>query len=140
MTVPLGKRIKRSVRSAIVLAAIRLLSLLPLGAALALGGAVGRMAYLLAGKTRRLALGSRAVAFPERSEVTEIPFDSAAPDREAEALRLTSACSLELEPAIRRSPEEWVWVHQRWKTRLPVEASTSQQASTMPKTAELSDA
>ena len=68
MTVPLRKRIKRSVRSAIVRTVIRLLSLLPLGAALALGGAVGRVAYLLAGKTRRRALGSLAVAFPERSE------------------------------------------------------------------------
>jgi KDO2-lipid IV(A) lauroyltransferase len=42
MTVPQRKRIKRSVRSAIVRAAIRLLSLLPLGAALALrAGATG---------------------------------------------------------------------------------------------------
>jgi KDO2-lipid IV(A) lauroyltransferase len=324
MTVRLRKRIKRSVRSAIVRAVIRLLSLLPLGAALALGGAVGWMAYLLAGKTRRLALGSLAVAFPERSEaeraaiargmfvhlgqaamevvairsydaeldtyvelangevlrevmargkgmmfvtghvgnwellarriaragvpnaviakaghdaplnalaeefrasggvttlwrenadtgraiirnfrqgralgllidqdtdvqgvfvpffgrlaytpravadlalrfgapvvvgtirrkgprrrdghvldVTEIPFDPGATDREAEAIRLTAACSLALEAAIRRSPEEWVWMHERWKTRPPAEVTESQQASRMPKTAELSDA
>ena len=68
MTVRLRKRIKRSVRSLIVRAAIRLLSLLPLGAALALGGMVGRMAYLLAGKTRRVALDHLALAFPERSQ------------------------------------------------------------------------
>jgi KDO2-lipid IV(A) lauroyltransferase len=72
--------------------------------------------------------------------VTEIPFDPAAADREAEAIRLTAACSLVLESAIRRSPEEWVWMHERWKTRPPTEVTESQQASRMPKTAELSDA
>ncbi len=68
MPVPLRKRIKRSVRSAVVRAAIRLLGLLPLAPALALGGLVGRLAYHLAGRTRRLALRSLAQAFPERSE------------------------------------------------------------------------
>jgi Kdo2-lipid IVA lauroyltransferase/acyltransferase len=324
MTVRLRKRIKRSVRSLIVGAAIRLLSLLPLGAALALGGLLGRMAYLFAGKTRRLALGHLALAFPERSqaeraalarkmfvhlgraamevvairsydahldsyvelvngdvlrevmargkgmmfvtghvgnwellarriaragvpnaviakaghdprlnalaeefrasggvttlwrenpdtgraiirtfrqgralgllidqdtdvqgvfvpffgrlaytpraaadlalrfgapvvvgtirrkppgrgdghllEVVEIPFDANAQDREAEAIRLTAACSCALEAAIRRSPEEWVWMHERWKTRPPAEVVAPQQASRMPKSAELSDA
>ncbi|WP_242370850.1 lysophospholipid acyltransferase family protein [Anaeromyxobacter sp. SG26] len=324
MTVPLRKRIKRSVRSAIVRAAIRLLSLLPLSVALALGGALGRLGYLLAGKTRRLALRHLALAFPERSEaereaiarrmfvhlgraamevvtirsydarletyvelsngevlrevmargkgmmfvtghvgnwellarriaragvpnaviakaghdprlnalaeefrasggvttlwrenpetgraiirtfrqgralgllidqdtdvqgvhvpffgrlaytpraaadlalrfgapvvvgtirrrgpragdghlleVVEIPYDPSAQDREAEAVRLTAACSLALETAIRRSPEEWVWMHERWKTRPPAEAGSPQQASTMPKSSELSGA
>ncbi len=68
MAVPLGKRIKRSVRSVLVALAIALLSLLPLRPALWVGALVGRLASVLAGKTRRLALASLATAFPERSE------------------------------------------------------------------------
>ncbi|QSQ10915.1 lysophospholipid acyltransferase family protein [Myxococcus landrumensis] len=38
-------------------------------------------------------------------------------DREAAALELTRALSERIEAAIRRTPEQWVWMHQRWKTR-----------------------
>lgn len=38
-------------------------------------------------------------------------------DREADAVALTAAFSRELEQAIRQAPEQWVWMHQRWKTR-----------------------
>ncbi|WP_164008076.1 lysophospholipid acyltransferase family protein [Pyxidicoccus trucidator] len=38
-------------------------------------------------------------------------------DREAAALELTTALSARIEAAIRRTPEQWVWMHQRWKTR-----------------------
>ncbi len=47
----------------------------------------------------------------------EIAYDPEAPDREAEAVRLTAACTAALEEAIRRNPAEWVWMHERWKTR-----------------------
>jgi KDO2-lipid IV(A) lauroyltransferase len=40
-------------------------------------------------------------------------------DREAAALELTAALSARIEAAIRRTPEQWVWMHQRWKTRPP---------------------
>jgi KDO2-lipid IV(A) lauroyltransferase len=50
-------------------------------------------------------------------EVEEVPFDARAADREAEVERLTSACTALQEAAIRRHPEEWVWIHQRWKTQ-----------------------
>jgi len=50
-------------------------------------------------------------------ELTELPFDPKPTDREAEAVRLTAACTAVLEQAIRRSPAEWVWMHERWKTR-----------------------
>ena len=68
MAVPLHKRIKRSIRSWLVLGGLRLLSLLPLGAALRLGAAGGAVAGLLFRKTRRLALAHHALAFPETSE------------------------------------------------------------------------
>jgi len=38
-------------------------------------------------------------------------------DREADVLKLTQDLSSEIEEAIRRAPEQWVWMHQRWKTR-----------------------
>jgi KDO2-lipid IV(A) lauroyltransferase len=52
-----------------------------------------------------------------RLEVVEIPYDPGAADREAEVLRITAACVAVQEGAIRRHPEEWVWMHQRWRTR-----------------------
>src|SRR5512138_2236273 len=54
-------------------------------------------------------------------EVREIPFSSDPPDREAEVVRLTAACTAALEDAIRRHPAEWVWMHERWRTRPPGE-------------------
>lgn len=38
-------------------------------------------------------------------------------DRGAEITRLTAACTRLLEDAIRQAPEQWVWFHERWKTR-----------------------
>jgi KDO2-lipid IV(A) lauroyltransferase len=70
-------------------------------------------------------------------EIVEVPLDAEAPDREAEVVRLTAACSAELEAAIRRTPAEWVWMHERWKTR-PHDDVAAPKASAVPKTAELS--
>jgi KDO2-lipid IV(A) lauroyltransferase len=70
-------------------------------------------------------------------QVLEVPADPDAPDREAEVLRLTAACSAALEGAIRANPAEWVWMHARWKTQPPPEGA-AQEASAVPKTAELS--
>lgn len=66
--------------------------------------------------------------------VEEVPFEASAPDREAEAVRITAACTSHLEAAIRARPEEWVWMHERWKRRPESEV----QASSMPKSRELS--
>ena len=44
----------------------------------------------------------------------EVP---ASGDREADALELTRRFSAAIEEAIRRAPAQWVWMHQRWKTR-----------------------
>jgi KDO2-lipid IV(A) lauroyltransferase len=46
-----------------------------------------------------------------------VPYDVDSADREAESLRITAACTAQIEAAIRAQPEEWVWMHDRWKTR-----------------------
>ena len=68
MDVPLRKRVKRGVRSVVIVAALRLASLIPLGPALHIGGWGGALAYHLLGKTRRLALAHLALALPELPE------------------------------------------------------------------------
>jgi KDO2-lipid IV(A) lauroyltransferase len=70
-----------------------------------------------------------------RLELTEIPYDPEPADREAEVVRLTAACTAAQEAAIRRHPEEWVWMHARWKTR---PADEVRQATTVPKSAAVS--
>jgi KDO2-lipid IV(A) lauroyltransferase len=69
-------------------------------------------------------------------DLVEVPCDPDAPDREAEALRLTAACTAVLESAIRSNPAEWVWMHERWKTQ-PGAGAEAPHAKPMPKTAEL---
>ncbi len=51
--------------------------------------------------------------------VVDIPFDPDAPDRDAEAVRVTAACTAAIEAAIRANPPEWVWMHDRWKRKPP---------------------
>jgi len=70
MAVPLRKRLRRAVRSALLAAAVRLLARVPLRAALAIGALIGRAAWLLARGERRIMLEHLALAFPERT-VTE---------------------------------------------------------------------
>jgi KDO2-lipid IV(A) lauroyltransferase len=55
-------------------------------------------------------------------EVEPVAYDAAPLDRDAEAVRLTAACTARLEHAIRRTPAEWVWMHRRWRHRPPGEA------------------
>jgi Kdo2-lipid IVA lauroyltransferase/acyltransferase len=40
-------------------------------------------------------------------------------DLEAAIVELTSRCTLAIEAAIRRTPEQWLWAHDRWRTRPP---------------------
>lgn len=68
MTVPLRKRVRRELRSLLVVGVIRLLSHLPRRLAWSIGTFVGRAAYLVAGETRRLALQGLATAFPEKTD------------------------------------------------------------------------
>jgi Kdo2-lipid IVA lauroyltransferase/acyltransferase len=50
-------------------------------------------------------------------QVVAVPYLEDPPDREAESVRITAACTAHLEAAIRARPEEWVWMHERWRTR-----------------------
>jgi len=43
-------------------------------------------------------------------------------DGEAEVLAATQQCNDVLESWIRRYPDQWLWIHRRWKTRPPGEA------------------
>jgi len=42
-------------------------------------------------------------------------------DTEADVLQATAQCNQVLESWIRRYPEQWLWIHRRWKTRPPGE-------------------
>jgi KDO2-lipid IV(A) lauroyltransferase len=44
-------------------------------------------------------------------------------DAEADALANTALFTATLEQYVRRYPEQWLWVHRRWKTRPPGEES-----------------
>jgi KDO2-lipid IV(A) lauroyltransferase len=50
-------------------------------------------------------------------EITEVPYDPNPVDREAEVLRITATCQAIMEEGIRRNPADWVWMHERWKTK-----------------------
>ena len=58
-------------------------------------------------------------------EVVEVEYEPAPADREAEVVRLTAACVALQEKSIRSHPEEWVWMHRRWKTK-PQEGAPKQ--------------
>jgi KDO2-lipid IV(A) lauroyltransferase len=51
--------------------------------------------------------------------VVQVPYDAEAADREAESVRITAESTAIMERAIRAHPVEWVWMHERWKTRPP---------------------
>lgn len=58
----------------------------------------------------------------------EISADPAAP-REAEVARITAAYTRALEARIREAPEQYFWLHRRWKTHLPSVAASAASAS-----------
>jgi KDO2-lipid IV(A) lauroyltransferase len=56
----------------------------------------------------------------------ELHFNSTAgpeADRESDIRALTQQCNDVLESWIRRYPDQWLWIHRRWKTRPPGEPS-----------------
>ncbi len=48
-----------------------------------------------------------------------IPMDDLPEDREEAIFELTQRFTTRLEEAIRRHPEQWFWMHRRWKTSPP---------------------
>jgi KDO2-lipid IV(A) lauroyltransferase len=44
-------------------------------------------------------------------------------DREADIARLTQEMARRIETRVREVPEQWLWIHRRWKTRPPQEAT-----------------
>jgi len=48
--------------------------------------------------------------------------EPAANGSEAAVVELTARCTLAIERAIREAPEQWLWSHDRWRTRPPGEA------------------
>jgi Kdo2-lipid IVA lauroyltransferase/acyltransferase len=63
----------------------------------------------------------RVAPFRYRLSLVEVPV----PETEGEAavIALTSTLTRRLEEVIRAYPEQWVWMHERWKRRPPEEAS-----------------
>jgi KDO2-lipid IV(A) lauroyltransferase len=44
-------------------------------------------------------------------------------DRKADIAATTAAYTAEIEKLIRQYPDQWLWIHKRWKTRPPGEKS-----------------
>jgi len=58
----------------------------------------------------------------------ELHFERVTPplasgDEEADVLALTAMLSARIEAAIRKHPEQWVWLHRRWKQQPPAPAA-----------------
>jgi Kdo2-lipid IVA lauroyltransferase/acyltransferase len=67
-------------------------------------GASTLVVFLQRGPEGRYQLSGQEVDVPRTS------------DTEADVLELTRRYSAAIEATIRRAPEQWVWMHQRWKT------------------------
>jgi len=81
----------------------------------------------------RLAIHTNALIIPtfaiwDESESRYVVYNghpiepSNSGDRDADVLETTAAFTTEIEKIIRRFPEQWLWIHRRWKTRPPGEA------------------
>lgn len=51
----------------------------------------------------------------------EVIEPSSTGDREADIIATTAAYTAEIEKIIRQYPDQWLWIHKRWKTRPPGE-------------------
>lgn len=63
---------------------------------------------------------------PGRHRVTvlpAIPPPAADDDLEAAVVALTARCTAIVETAIRQAPDQWLWAHDRWRTRPPQEGA-----------------
>lgn len=55
-------------------------------------------------------------------EFLEVPVEPEWTNDEASVQALTARCTALLEERVRRDPEQWFWMHRRWKTRPPAES------------------
>jgi KDO2-lipid IV(A) lauroyltransferase len=63
---------------------------------------------------------------PGRHEITIHPELPLPPAGDEEAIRaLTASCTAAIEAAIRANPDQWLWCHDRWRTRPPAERRPS---------------
>ena len=80
----------------------------------------------------KLALRTGAVVFPAftpwDNKRKKLVFQVAEPltfertgDEREDILRLTQAMTTAVERYVRRYPDQWLWIHRRWKTRPPGE-------------------
>ncbi len=67
--------------------------------------------FLVWEKGERNGRGGYVLHFGER---VELPSGE---DAEANVLELTARCTQVIEQWVRRYPEQWLWIHRRWKTR-----------------------
>jgi KDO2-lipid IV(A) lauroyltransferase len=51
-----------------------------------------------------------------RVSIDEVSFEPTG-EREVDVVSLTARLTARIEEAIRRAPEQWVWMHRRWKTQ-----------------------
>ncbi len=82
------------------------------------------VAAALAVKTGAALLPVRAVLKPNgRYRLAYEPVVSWCPseDRQADIVHLTQALTSRIESWVRETPEQWLWIHRRWKTRPPEE-------------------
>ena len=64
--------------------------------------------------TRRLAPGRHVITIEP-----PLPLPETADDEAVRAL--TARCTAAIEAAVRATPEQWLWSHDRWRTRPPGE-------------------
>jgi KDO2-lipid IV(A) lauroyltransferase len=84
-----------------------------------------RSIALLAVRTRTPVVPVFARRDPDRRHTVVIHPALSPPDTngaEAAVVELTARCTTAIERAIREVPEQWLWSHDRWRTRPPGEA------------------
>ena len=65
-------------------------------------------------------------ALPGRHRVKILPALAPPPDRKPETiLRATQEYTRIIEQMIREHPDQWIWIHRRWRTTVPPAETTS---------------
>lgn len=70
-----------------------------------------------------------------RARMLRVLTPDPARDRDEETARLTAEVTRALEEAIRERPDHWYWIHRRWKTPPPPDASSAPSSPAIPEPA-----